>query len=200
MKRRLIELSGLFRAIPRAVTFYQGSPSLAAQRAFRVWRREGIGGLRRRVAILLGGLKSGPVNAIDLYGDLPDANEEFKPKVSIIVPNYNHAPYLRQRLESIYQQTYQNIEVILLDDHSSDASVEILRSLHDVSQIGLFASLMIQIPAVFFVNGKMVLKSLTGNSSGLPKVMISAQKTFSLNRCELFKILQSRCPFARPSL
>lgn len=127
MKRRLIELSGLFRAIPRAVTFYQGSPSLAAQRAFRVWRREGIGGLRRRVAILLGGLKSGPVNAIDLYGDLPDANEQYKPKVSIIVPNYNHAPYLRQRLESIYQQTYQNIEVILLDDHSSDASVEILR-------------------------------------------------------------------------
>lgn len=127
MKRRLIELSGLFRAIPRAVTFYQGSPSLAAQRAFRVWRREGIGGLRRRVAILLGGHKSGPVNAIDLYGDLPEANEEFKPKVSIIVPNYNHAPYLRQRLESIYQQTYQNIEVILLDDHSSDASVEILK-------------------------------------------------------------------------
>lgn len=127
MKRRLIELSELFRAIPPAVTFYQGSPSLAAQRAFRVWRREGIRGLRRRVAVLLSGLKSGPVNSIDLYGGLPEANEEFNPKVSIIVPNYNHAPYLRQRLESIYQQTYQNIEVILLDDHSSDASVEILR-------------------------------------------------------------------------
>lgn len=117
-------------AIHRAIKFYQGSPALAAQRVFRVWRREGVGGIRRRVAILLGGLKSGlrsNLSAIDLYGDLPAANPEFNPKVSIIVPNYNHAPYLRQRLESIYQQTYQNIEIILLDDCSSDASVEILR-------------------------------------------------------------------------
>ena len=44
------------------------------------------------------------------------------PKVSVIVPNYNHERFLRQRLDSIYSQTYQNIEVILLDDHSSDAS------------------------------------------------------------------------------
>lgn len=130
MQRRLIELSDLLRAIPRAVAFYQGSSSLAVQRAFRVWRREGIGGIRRRVAILLGGLKSGlgsHLNAIDLYGDLPAANPEFNPKISVIVPNYNHAPYLRQRLDSIYQQTYQNIEVLLLDDCSSDGSVEILR-------------------------------------------------------------------------
>lgn len=130
MHQRLIELSALLRAIPRAVTFYQGSPSLAVQRAFRVWRREGIGGIRRRANILLGELKSGSrshLGAIDFYGDLPAANPGFNPKVSIIVPNYNHAPYLRQRLESIYRQTYQNIEVILLDDCSSDASLEILR-------------------------------------------------------------------------
>lgn len=49
-------------------------------------------------------------------------------KVSVIVPNYNHASYLRQRLDSIYQQTYSNFEVILLDDASSDGSQEILKS------------------------------------------------------------------------
>jgi len=49
-------------------------------------------------------------------------------KVSVIVPNYNHASYLRQRLDSIYQQTYSNFEVILLDDASSDGSQEILNS------------------------------------------------------------------------
>lgn len=49
-----------------------------------------------------------------------------KPLVSVIVPNYNHAPFLRERLESIYNQTYQNIEVILLDDCSKDNSREIL--------------------------------------------------------------------------
>lgn len=48
------------------------------------------------------------------------------PKVSVIVPNYNHARYLRQRLDSIYNQTYQNIEVILLDDASADESRSIL--------------------------------------------------------------------------
>ena len=54
------------------------------------------------------------------------AKENFSPLVSVIVPNYNHAPYLRQRLETIYNQTYKNFEVILLDDASTDSSREIL--------------------------------------------------------------------------
>ena len=48
------------------------------------------------------------------------------PLVSIIVPCYNHKPYLRQRLDCIYQQTYKNYEVILLDDCSTDGSGLIL--------------------------------------------------------------------------
>ncbi len=44
------------------------------------------------------------------------------PKVSVIVPNYRHEPFLRRRLDSIYGQTYKNIEVILLDDCSPDNS------------------------------------------------------------------------------
>lgn len=47
--------------------------------------------------------------------------------VSVIIPNYNHAPYLRQRIESVLNQTYQDFEVILLDDKSTDNSVEILK-------------------------------------------------------------------------
>lgn len=53
--------------------------------------------------------------------------ETHKPYVSVIVPNYNHAPYLRKRLDTIYQQTYSHFEVILMDDLSSDESVAILR-------------------------------------------------------------------------
>ena len=48
--------------------------------------------------------------------------------VSVIVPNYNHAPYLRQRVESILLQTYQDFELILLDDCSTDNSREMLLS------------------------------------------------------------------------
>lgn len=58
--------------------------------------------------------------------DIPMVQEKL-PLVSVIVPNYNHAKFLRERLDSIYQQTYKNIEVILLDDDSSDNSIEILQ-------------------------------------------------------------------------
>ena len=46
--------------------------------------------------------------------------------VSIILPNYNHSVYLKERLDSIFNQTHQNFEVILLDDCSTDGSLKIL--------------------------------------------------------------------------
>ncbi|RZK26908.1 MAG: glycosyltransferase family 2 protein, partial [Flavobacterium sp.] len=53
------------------------------------------------------------------------------PKVSVIVPNYNHANYLTDRIESILNQTYQDFEIILLDDCSSDKSLNILNFYKD---------------------------------------------------------------------
>lgn len=50
------------------------------------------------------------------------------PIVSVIVPNYNHAPYLKPRIDSILQQTFQDFELIILDDCSSDNSKEIIES------------------------------------------------------------------------
>lgn len=52
----------------------------------------------------------------------------MSPKVSIIVPNYNHKPYLKQRLDSVFNQTVQDFEVILLDDASTDGSQELLKT------------------------------------------------------------------------
>lgn len=50
------------------------------------------------------------------------------PPVSIIVPNYNHARFLKQRIDSILNQTFQDFELILLDDASTDDSRSILSS------------------------------------------------------------------------
>lgn len=49
------------------------------------------------------------------------------PTVSVVVPNYNHARFLRQRIDTILGQTYQDFELILLDDCSTDDSRAILR-------------------------------------------------------------------------
>lgn len=46
--------------------------------------------------------------------------------VSVIVPNYNHSKYLHQRIDSILSQTYQDIELIILDDCSTDNSAEVI--------------------------------------------------------------------------
>jgi glycosyltransferase involved in cell wall biosynthesis len=49
-------------------------------------------------------------------------------KVSVIIPNYNHAAFLHKRIESVLKQTYTDIELIILDDVSTDKSVEIINS------------------------------------------------------------------------
>lgn len=48
------------------------------------------------------------------------------PVVSVILPNYNHSVYLEERITSILNQTYQDFELILLDDCSTDNSKDIL--------------------------------------------------------------------------
>ena len=48
--------------------------------------------------------------------------------ISVIVPNYNHARFLRRRIDSILAQTFQDFELILLDDCSTDDSRSILSS------------------------------------------------------------------------
>lgn len=47
------------------------------------------------------------------------------PRISIIVPNYNHAQFLDQRLSSIFNQSFTDFELIFLDDCSTDNSAEI---------------------------------------------------------------------------
>src|SRR5215204_558587 len=57
------------------------------------------------------------------------------PKVSVIIPSYNHAAYLQQRIDSILRQTVDDMEIIILDDHSTDNSIPIIESYRDNSKV-----------------------------------------------------------------
>ena len=58
-------------------------------------------------------------------------------KVSAIIPNYNHARFLEKRLETVFGQLYEDIEVIFLDDASQDTSVEDFRRFIDSHSVNV---------------------------------------------------------------
>ncbi|HEY8911410.1 MAG TPA: glycosyltransferase [Desulfosporosinus sp.] len=49
------------------------------------------------------------------------------PKVSVVIPTYNHARYLPYALDSVINQSYPNIEVLVIDDGSTDETAEIVK-------------------------------------------------------------------------
>lgn len=59
------------------------------------------------------------------------ANGSRTPLVSYCIPAYNHAQYVEACVESILGQSYPNVEVIVVDDCSTDRTYDILRSLRD---------------------------------------------------------------------
>lgn len=48
-------------------------------------------------------------------------------KVSVIIPVYNVQKFLKQCVDSVLSQTYEDIQIILVNDHSTDASLEICK-------------------------------------------------------------------------
>lgn len=52
----------------------------------------------------------------------------MSPLVSVIIPSYNHEKFLKERIDSVLNQTFQDFELIILDDLSPDNSREIIES------------------------------------------------------------------------
>ncbi len=53
------------------------------------------------------------------------------PTVSVIIPSYNHERYVRQCIQSVLEQTFQDFEIVITDDGSSDSTVHIIKSFTD---------------------------------------------------------------------
>ncbi|CAG1012662.1 partial Chondroitin synthase, partial [Anaerolineales bacterium] len=62
-------------------------------------------------------------------------NENKHPSVSIIIPTYNRANLIGETLHSVFAQTYQDFEIIVVDDGSTDNTAEVLRPLAETGRI-----------------------------------------------------------------
>ena len=58
----------------------------------------------------------------------PEQAEEFRPVVSIIIDNFNYARFLRAAIDSALAQTYEPVEVVVVDDGSTDNSRDVISS------------------------------------------------------------------------
>lgn len=54
-----------------------------------------------------------------------------KPLVSVCIPAYNNAPYITETIESVLKQTWENLELVICDDLSSDNTVEVIERIED---------------------------------------------------------------------
>lgn len=57
-----------------------------------------------------------------------------QPLVSIVIPCYNHEKYVQESIQSVIEQDYDNIELIIIDDGSSDNSVTKIKEMIQVCQ------------------------------------------------------------------
>ena len=63
----------------------------------------------------------------DLEVSRPSGFDGLENCVGIVIPIYNAAPYLRECLDSVLAQSYENLSIVLVDDKSTDSSLEIAR-------------------------------------------------------------------------
>lgn len=59
----------------------------------------------------------------------------MQPKISILIPSYNHAAFIEKAVRSVWRQNYKNLELVVVDDGSTDDSREILAKLAAMSPI-----------------------------------------------------------------
>ena len=73
----------------------------------------------------------------------------MSPTFSVVIPTYNQANLLKNALESVLNQTYTDFDVIVVNNHSDDHTLEVVEACNDN-----------RITAINFANGKITMVSL----------------------------------------
>jgi len=55
----------------------------------------------------------------------------FMPKISVLMSAYNHAKFIKESIDSVLNQTYQDFELLIIDDNSTDSTFEIIKSFNN---------------------------------------------------------------------
>jgi glycosyltransferase involved in cell wall biosynthesis len=55
----------------------------------------------------------------------------MNPLISVVIPSYNHSQFIKSAIESVLNQSFNNFEIIVIDDGSKDDSIEIIKSIKD---------------------------------------------------------------------
>lgn len=114
-------------------------------------------------------------------------------KVSVIIPNYNYAHYIKKRLDSILKQNYPIYEIIFLDDASNDKSVEIVKKyIEDIAPSVLEIDLIVNqqnsgSPYKQWING---LKRVNGEIIWIAEADDLCEETFLETVIEPFHLFE----------
>lgn len=124
-------------------------------------------------------------------------------KVSVIIPNYNYSKYIIERIDSVLNQTYPIYELIILDDCSTDNSVEVIekkiKSIKDKDLIVKFIKNEKNSGCVF-KQWKKGFEVATGDFIWIAEADDSAESTFVYELMKAFddnKVVLSYCDSAR---
>lgn len=121
--------------------------------------------------------------AASTSGNLLSSN--IKPLVSVVMPVFNVAPYLDASIMSVLNQTYENIELIIVDDASTDSGMNIIRMYeHQDSRIKV-------IPLEFNTLGGAGIPSNIGIDAAKGKYIAFADSDDILNREAIVSLVQA---------
>ncbi len=112
----------------------------------------------------------------------------MNPAISIVVPAYNKDPYIKQCMDSLVNQTLKNIEIIVVDDASTDNTLQILRDYEKKdSRVKIIAKTL---------NGglHMARKTAVQATSGDYVLFVDADDEIELKACEVLYLYVSSHP------